>query len=71
MLYCATHKDEDLNALRGEKLDALTEHMVVHKSSLFSALTAVSEKYVIWEMVKKDDGYYFGDLVKRPTREVS
>lgn len=66
MFYCATHKDEDLNALRGERLDSLTEHMVAHKSWTWDAINSISDQYVIWEMVKRPDGFfYFGQLADR------
>lgn len=65
-LYCATHKNEDLNALHGEPLDAMTMHMVVHKSYDLNVISCISPIYVIWEMVKRPDGYfYFNRVVDR------
>jgi hypothetical protein len=58
-LYCATHKDEDLNVLQGERLDSLTDHMVKHKAYSLDAMSAISESYVVWEMVRKADGFYY------------
>lgn len=62
-LYCATHRDEDLNALRGERLDSLTEHMVAHKSYSLDALDVLSSRYVVWEMRRGEDGHYYFDEI--------
>ncbi|WAX21493.1 hypothetical protein [Stenotrophomonas phage RAS14] len=59
-LYCATHKDENLDSLQGERLDAMTDHMVKHKAYDFNTLNdSASGNYVIWEMVRKADGHYY------------
>ena len=58
-LYCATHKDENLNALQGERLDSMTDHMVKHKAYSLDAMNTISENYVVWEMVRKADGHYY------------
>ncbi|UMO77187.1 hypothetical protein SmaMPs15_000036 [Stenotrophomonas maltophilia phage vB_SmaM_Ps15] len=68
--YCSMHKDEDLNAIRGERLDALTWKMVIHKSYSLDILEPISEKYVIWEMKKDQFGFYtFSHLINRNTGE--
>lgn len=63
--YCATHKDEDLNGLLCERLDAFTAHMVIHKAYDLALLSAIGPQYVIWEMSKRGGYWYFHRIVER------
>lgn len=64
--YCATHQDENLDALKNERLDSLTEHMVVHKAYSLDAMQSIAGGLVIWEMNKMRDGYFhFGQIIPR------
>lgn len=68
--YCAVHKDEDQQALQGEPLDALTEHMVVHrgydKKVLRDFIHTYQPQLVLWRLTKQDNRYIFTDLVGIP-----
>lgn len=70
--FCTTHKNEDLNALVGEKLDACTSHMVFHTGYDITSLREFIAKQgnqVIWEMEKDATakfGYRFGRLYGIP-----
>lgn len=58
--YCTTHKDEDLDTLVGEKLDACTNHMV--SDSFYDVaqyLKAPRPDHVVWEM-ERDATAKFG-----------
>lgn len=64
--YCTTHKDEDLNALKGELLDATTNHMVLDSGySLADMLAAAGTRKVVW-LMEKNPAAKFGYSFKRP-----
>lgn len=70
--FCTTHKDENLQALIGEKLDACTSHMVFDTGYDLSFMRSITQNHqwkVIWEMDKDATakfGYKFGRLVGIP-----
>jgi len=63
--FCTTHKDEDLNALVGEKLDMCTNHMVFDSFYDIEQYMKAPRTYcVVWEM-EKDQTAKFGYRFKR------
>lgn len=68
--YCTTHKDEDLNALVGEKLDSCTSHMVFDSFyDIEQYMEAPRPNCVVWEMEKDSSakfGYRFARLYGIP-----
>jgi len=63
--YCTTHKDEDLNALAGEKLDMCNSHMVFDSFYDIEQYQKVPHpNCVVWEM-EKDTTAKFGYRFKR------
>lgn len=69
--YCAVHKDENQNALRGEKLDMCSKHMVIHTGYDLDSFRqfVAGKKLVIWEMeldTTAKFGYRFKELVGIP-----
>lgn len=68
--YCTVHRDEDQQALQGEKLDGCTSHMVCDTGYDLAQLRAGLQPFkVIWEMTPDSTakfGYRFGRLVGIP-----
>ena len=68
--YCTTHKDEDLNALIGEKFDMCTFHMIFDSFyDIEQYMKAPRPNCVIWEMEKDATakfGYRFARLYGIP-----
>jgi hypothetical protein len=68
--FCTTHKDEDLNALIGEKLDMCTSHMVADSFyDIEQYQLAPRPNHVVWVMEKDTTakfGYRFKTLYGIP-----
>lgn len=68
--YCTTHKDENLNALVGEKLDMCNKHMVADSFyDIEQYMKAPRANYVVWVMEKDTTakfGYKFKTLYGIP-----
>jgi hypothetical protein len=68
--FCTTHKDEDLNALVGEKLDMNTSHMVSDSFyDIEQYQLAPRPNHVVWAMAKDATakfGYKFDRLYGIP-----
>lgn len=63
--YCAVHKDEYQPALEGERLDAMTEHMVKARSYYIDTLDVVVQRgYVVWVMRNEGDFFVFDSIVR-------
>jgi hypothetical protein len=59
--YCTIHRDEDQQALLGEKLDAGTSHMVEATGYDLEGMrnwVHVRQNYVIWEMERDANAKY-------------
>lgn len=59
--YCTVHRDEDQQALVGEKLDACTSHMVEATGYDLEGMrnwVHIRTNYVIWEMERDETAKY-------------
>lgn len=67
--YYAIHRDEDQNAMQGERLDSANKHMVFHASydrESLRELVRVQKHLVLWRLTRQGDYYVFTDLVGIP-----
>lgn len=62
--YCAVNKGEDQQGLKGERFDAMTEHMVVARGYDLSTFDVVARRgNVVWQMRREGDHYVFDHIV--------